>query len=148
MTTIVDAALSSPAHSTLVSALKAAGLVETLQGDGPFTVFAPTNNAFDELPSGTVDNLLKPENKAKLVSILTYHVASGKFTAADIAAKADASGKAELKTVEGNMVTVSKDSNGKWGVIDGRGDKAMIATPDMIQSNGVIHVIDKVLMPK
>ncbi len=147
--TIVDNIVNSADHTTLVSALKAADLVETLKGTGPFTVFAPTNKAFDKLAPGTLENLLKPENKAKLASILTYHVVPGRFTAADLAAKANTSGgKAILKTVEGGSMTVMKDNSGKWWATDSLGGKAVIATADVIESNGVIHVIDTVLMPK
>jgi uncharacterized surface protein with fasciclin (FAS1) repeats len=146
--TIVDNAVHSADHTTLVAALKAAGLVETLQGPGPFTVFAPTNEAFEKLPPGTVDSLLKPENKAKLTSILTYHVVPGRLTASDLAAQANANGgKAVLKTVEGDTLTVTKDGEGKWWVIDNHGGKAMITIANVIQSNGVIHVIDSVMMP-
>ena len=146
---IIQNAVNSSDHTTLVAAVKAAGLVDTLEGPGPFTVFAPTNEAFAKLPAGTVDTLLKPENKAKLTSILTYHVVSGHLTASDIAAKAEAGGgKAVLKTVEGDTITVMKDSDGKWWVIDSQGGKAMITIANVLQSNGVIHVIDTVLMPK
>jgi uncharacterized surface protein with fasciclin (FAS1) repeats len=146
--TIVDNAVNSADHTTLVAALKAAGLVETLQGKGPFTVFAPTNEAFAKLPAGTVDNLLKPENKAKLTSILTYHVVPGHLTASDIAAKAGANGgKAVFKTVQGETLTVMKDKDGNWWVVDGHGNKAMITIANVMQSNGVIHVINSVVMP-
>jgi uncharacterized surface protein with fasciclin (FAS1) repeats len=146
---IVENAVNSSDHTTLVAALKAAGLVETLQGAGPFTVFAPTNEAFAKLPAGTVDTLLKPENKAKLTSVLTYHVVSGHYTAADLDAKARSSGgKVMLKTVEGDMLTVMKDADGKWWVVDSHGNKATITIADVMQSNGVIFVIDTVLMPK
>ncbi len=144
---IVENAVNSNDHTTLVAALKAAGLVETLEGAGPFTVFAPTNEAFAKLPPGTVDTLLKPENKAKLTSILTYHVVSGHYTAADLEAKAKGS-KVVLKTVEGENLTVTKDGDGKWWVIDAQGNKAMITIANVMQSNGVIFVIDAVLMPK
>ncbi len=145
---IIENAVNSSDHTTLVAAVKAAGLVETLEGTGPFTVFAPTNEAFDKLPPGTVANLLKPENKAKLVSILTYHVVPGHLTAADIAAKANASGgKAVLKTVQGETLTVTKMADGNWWVIDEHGGKSMITIPNVLQSNGVIHVVDTVLMP-
>jgi uncharacterized surface protein with fasciclin (FAS1) repeats len=146
--TIVDNAVNSADHTTLVAALKAAGLVDTLQGPGPFTVFAPTNEAFAKLPAGTVDTLLKPENKAKLTSILTYHVVPGNYSAADIAAKADtAGGKAVFKTVEGDSLTLMKDPKGNWWVMDSKGGKAQITIANVMQSNGVIHVIDTVLMP-
>lgn len=145
---IVENAVNSKDHTTLVAALKAANLVSTLEGTGPFTVFAPTNEAFHKLPDGTVDTLLKPENKAKLISILTYHVVTGHYTAADLDAKAEtAGGKIILKTVEGDNLTVTKDRNDKWWVIDTQGNKAMITIANVLQSNGVIFVIDTVLMP-
>lgn len=145
---IVQNAVQSADHTTLVAALKAAGLVEVLEGKGPFTVFAPTNEAFDKLPPGTVATLLKPENKAKLSAILTYHVVPGHYTAADIAAKAEANGgKAVFTTVEGESLTVMKDDKGAWWVVDGHGGKATITIANVMQSNGVIHVIDGVLMP-
>ncbi|WP_225563101.1 fasciclin domain-containing protein [Rhodanobacter sp. DHG33] len=144
---IVQNAVNSKDHTTLVAAVKAAGLVDTLEGPGPFTVFAPTNEAFAALPAGTVDNLLKPANKATLVGILTYHVVPGRLTASDLAAKVAAGGgKAELKTVQGEDLTVSKDSSG-WAVTDAKGNTAHITIGDVMQSNGVIFVIDKVLMP-
>ena len=144
---IVENASNSKDHTTLVAAVKAAGLVETLQGAGPFTVFAPTNEAFAALPAGTVDDLLKPANKATLAKILTYHVVSGKYTAAELAklAKADG-GKAMLKTVEGESIAVA-DKGGKWTVTDAKGNVANITIADVAQSNGEIFVIDKVLMP-
>ena len=146
---IVENASQSADHTTLVAAVQAAGLVETLQGPGPFTVFAPTNAAFTKLPEGTVDMLLKPENKAKLSSILTYHVVPGNLNAAALEADAAAhEGKATLKTVEGEDVTVTKDAEGKWWLIDANGGKAMITQADVAQSNGNIFVIDTVLMPK
>ncbi len=146
---IVENAVNSADHTTLVAALKAADLVETLKGKGPFTVFAPTNAAFAKLPDGTVDTLLKPENKAKLTGILTYHVVPGHFTASDIEAKAKQNGgKVSFKTVQGDEVTLSKDSDGKWWVWDAQGNKAEITIANVLQSNGVIHVIDTVLMPK
>ncbi len=146
---IIANASNSTDHTTLVAAVKAAGLVETLQGPGPFTVFAPTNEAFAKLPDGTVDTLLKPENKAKLTQILTYHVVPGHLTSSDLAKQAKAGGgKVMLKTVEGGMLTVMQDNGGKWWVADTSGDKAMITIPDVLQSNGVIFVIDTVLMPK
>lgn len=145
---IVENAVNSKDHTTLVAAVKAAGLVETLAGKGPFTVFAPTNDAFNKLPSGTVDMLVKPENKGQLTSILTYHVVPGAVTAKDIAIKAEASGgKAMYETVEGEMVTLMKDDQGQWWIADNKGDKAKITIADVMQSNGVIHVIDTVLMP-
>ena len=144
---IVENAMASNDHTTLVAAVKAAGLVPTLQGPGPFTVFAPTNEAFAKLPAGTVDTLLKPENKAKLTQVLTYHVVPGKMTSTDLKAKADAmGGKVMLKTVEGDDLTVMY-KDGAWKVADGKGDVANITIPDVMQSNGVIFVIDTVLMP-
>jgi len=146
---IVENASHSKDHTTLVAAVKAAGLVETLQSPGPFTVFAPTNAAFDKLPEGTVATLLKPENKEKLASILTYHVVSGKLTASDLEKKAsEMGGKVELKTVEGAEITVMKDAKGHWWVADNSGNKAQITIADVLQSNGNIFVIDTVLLPK
>ena len=145
---IIDNAVNSKDHTTLVAAVKAAGLVETLKGPGPFTVFAPTNAAFDKLPAGTVDTLLKPENKAMLSGILTYHVVPMRLTSTDLKAKIKmGNGKAALKTVQGEDLWVSKDG-GKWWVWDAKGGKAEITIPDVIQSNGVIQVVDTVLMPK
>ena len=144
---IVENAINSKDHTTLVAAVKAAGLVDTLEGPGPFTVFAPTNEALAALPAGTVDNLLKPENKATLTKILTYHVVPGKYTAHDLAKLAKAhGGKAVLKTVEGDSITVAKH-DGKWTVTDDKGNVAHITIADVTQSNGEIFVIDKVLMP-
>ena len=144
---IVENAVNSKDHTTLVAAVKAAGLVDTLQGDGPFTVFAPTNAAFDKLPDGTVDTLLKPENKKKLTGVLTYHVVAGRLTAKDLMAKVKkGGGEAKLKTVEGEMLTV-KMKDGKLWVIDGKGDTAQVTIGDVMQSNGVIHVVDTVLLP-
>ena len=144
---IIQNAMNSKDHTTLVAAVKAAGLVATLEGPGPFTVFAPTNEAFAALPAGTVQNLLKPENKATLSKILTYHVVPGNYTAHDLSKLAMAhGGKAELKTVEGESITVAKH-DGKWTVTDAKGDVADITIADVIQSNGVIFVINKVLMP-
>jgi uncharacterized surface protein with fasciclin (FAS1) repeats len=144
---IVQNALNSKDHTTLVAAVKAAGLVDTLEGNGPFTVFAPTNEAFAKLPAGTVQTLLKPENKPELVKILTYHVVPGRITAPQIAAMAARhNGTATLKTVEGENLMFRK-SGGGWWVIDAKGDKARITIPNVMQSNGVIHVIDAVLMP-
>ena len=145
--TIVENAANSKDHTTLVAAVKAAGLAETLSGAGPFTVFAPTNAAFAKLPAGTVDTLLKPENKAMLTGILTYHVVPGRLTATDIAAQAKANGgKAVLTTVQGAMLTVWK-KDGSWYVSDAKGGTAKIGPADVLQSNGVIHVIDGVLLP-
>ncbi|EJL29296.1 fasciclin domain-containing protein [Novosphingobium sp. AP12] len=146
--TIVENAMNSKDHTTLVAAVKAAGLVETLSGPGPFTVFAPTNAAFAKLPAGTVDTLLKPENKAQLTSILTYHVVPGKMSAAMLAKNAGMhKGKAMLTTVQGEQLTVTKGPGGSWWVVDAKGGKAKITIADVNQSNGVIHVIDGVLMP-
>ncbi|RJF91548.1 fasciclin domain-containing protein [Sphingomonas cavernae] len=144
---IVDNAVNSKDHTTLVAAVKAAGLVDTLKGAGPFTVFAPTNAAFDKLPAGTVDTLLKPENKAMLTSVLTYHVVPGRMTAADIEGAASSNGgKAELKTVQGENLTAWKQG-GAWYLTDAKGGKAKITIANVMQSNGVIHVIDTVVMP-
>ena len=146
---IIQNAVNSKDHTTLVAAVKAAGLVKTLSGPGPFTVFAPTNDAFGALPDGTVPTLLKPKNKGMLTGILTYHVVAGRLSAADLAAKAKAmGGKVELKTVAGGTITVESDGAGGWEVVDGKGDKAKITIADVFQSNGVIHVIDHVLLPK
>lgn len=145
---IIQNAMNSKDHTTLVAAVKAAGLVKTLEGPGPFTVFAPTNEAFAALPPGTVDNLLKPENKPRLVKILTYHVVPGRYTSAKLAKEAAANGGwVSLKTVEGDSIKVGKDDMGGWEVKDDKGDVAHITIPDVMQSNGVIFVIDKVLMP-
>jgi uncharacterized surface protein with fasciclin (FAS1) repeats len=144
---IVQNAVNSKDHTTLVAAVKAGGLVDTLSGKGPFTVFAPTNEAFAKLPAGTVQNLVKPENKTMLDKILTYHVVPGRITAQQIAAMAAAhGGTATLKTVEGEKLMFRK-GGGSWWVIDAKGDKARITIPNVMQSNGVIHVIDTVLMP-
>jgi uncharacterized surface protein with fasciclin (FAS1) repeats len=144
---IVDNAVNSKDHTTLVAAVKAAGLVPTLKGAGPFTVFAPTNEAFDGLPAGTVDTLLKPENKPALTKVLTYHVVSGTYDSAALKkAIAAGGGKAMLTTVEGEALTVT-EMNGKFIVADGKGDMAHVTIPDVTQSNGVILVIDKVLLP-
>src|SRR3954451_16336875 len=137
--TIVENAVNSKDHTTLVAAVKAAGLVDTLSGAGPFTVFAPTNAAFGKLPAGTVDTLVKPENKATLTKILTYHVVPGKLNAADLK-----DGK-KLKTVEGEELTVKK-SDGKVMIIDAKGGSSTVTISNVNQSNGVIHVIDTVLM--
>ncbi|MGQ0457304.1 MAG: fasciclin domain-containing protein [Hyphomicrobium sp.] len=143
---IIENAVNSKDHTTLVAAVKAAGLVDTLSGKGPFTVFAPTNEAFAKLPKDTVPTLLKPENKDKLTGVLTYHVVAGKLSAEDLAAKAKANGgKVDLKTVEGANITVMGEG-GNWVVVDEKGDKSKITIADVNQSNGVIHVIDTVLM--
>lgn len=144
---IVENAVNSKDHTTLVAAVKAAGLVSTLQSDGPFTVFAPTNEAFGKLPSGTVDNLLKPENKDKLTGVLTYHVVAGNMDSKALMAKLDAGGgKTTLTTVQGEPLTIMR--HGKHlEVKDAKGNIAMITIKDVYQKNGVIHVVDKVLMP-
>lgn len=145
---IVDVAAGSPAHTTLVAAVKAAGLVETLKGAGPFTVFAPTNDAFGKLPAGTVETLLKPEAKEALTGILTYHVVAGKLDAKAVAAAIKAGGgKAELTTVAGGKLTASVE-NGKVKITDAKGNSAYVTAADLNASNGVIHVIDSVLLPK
>ena len=145
---IVDVAAGSKAHTTLVAAVKAADLVTTLKSAGPFTVFAPTNDAFAKLPAGTVDNLLKPENKAALTGILTYHVVAGNLNAkAVLAAIKKGGGKAVLTTVAGGKLTASV-IKGKVVLIDEKGGKATVTATDLAATNGVIHVIDAVLMPK
>lgn len=144
---IVANAVNSKDHTTLVAAVKAAGLVETLQGDGPFTVFAPVNDAFAKLPEGTVDNLLKPENKGTLQGVLTYHVVAGKFTAKDLTkAIKKGKGKAELTTVQGQKLTATAKGNTIM-VSDSSGNVAKVTIADVLQSNGVIHVIDTVVLP-
>ena len=144
---IVENAVNSKDHTTLVAAVKAAGLVDTLSGAGPFTVFAPTNAAFAKLPAGTVDTLIKPENKAMLTGVLTYHVVPGRITAADIAAKAKANGgTATYTTVQGEPLMFKKMGMG-WQIMDGKGDTGMITIANVMQSNGVIHVIDTVMLP-
>jgi len=146
--TIVDNAVNSKDHTTLVAAVKAAGLVDTLKGPGPFTVFAPVNTAFEKLPAGTVDTLLKPENKKALTGVLTYHVVPGRFSADELMQKADAmGGKFTLKTVQGGTLTVEKLSGSQLSVTDSKGGKANITISNVLQSNGVIHVIDSVLLP-
>ncbi len=145
---IIDNAGNSKSHTTLVAAVTAAGLVDTLKGAGPFTVFAPINAGFDALPTGTVDVLLRPENKAMLSGILTYHVVAGRLTAEDIAAGAKGShGKLALKTIAGGMIVLEPDGKDGWYVVDEHGEKARITIANLFQSNGVIHVIDHVLMP-
>jgi uncharacterized surface protein with fasciclin (FAS1) repeats len=145
---IVENAVNSKDHTTLVAAVKAAGLVDTLQGAGPFTVFAPTNEAFAKLPKGTVDTLLKPENKDKLVAVLTYHVVPGHLTAQDLADKVDqGGGQAMLTTVQGEELTVRRQGRSHLTITDSKGDVAMITIANVLQSNGVIHVINKVLIP-
>ena len=145
---IVQNAVHSSDHTTLVAAVKAAGLVSTLEGTGPFTVFAPTNEAFAKLPAGTVDSLLKPENKATLTKVLTYHVVPGRMTAVNLMkAVKDGEGQAKLKTVSGDWLIVKQAGPGKLSVTDAKGDVAMVTIGDVMQSNGVIHVIDTVLLP-
>ena len=145
---IIQNAVNSKDHTTLVAAVKAAGLVDTLQGPGPFTVFAPTNAAFGKLPAGTVDNLVKPENKAQLTKILTFHVVPGRLTAATLMkAVKDGEGVAKLKTVEGEDLWIKMPGMGKLTVSDAKGDIASVTIADVLQSNGVIHVIDTVLLP-
>lgn len=145
---IIENAVNSKDHTTLVAAVKAAGLVETLEGKGPFTVFAPTNEAFDKLPKGTVETLLKPENKKMLQGVLTYHVVAGKWSAADVmAAIKKGKGKAEVATVQGGKLWFMMDGKDVW-IMDEKGGKAKITIADVNQSNGVIHVIDTVLMHK
>ena len=146
--TVVDVAVGSKDHSTLVVAVKAADLVSTLQGKGPFTVFAPTNEAFGKLPKGTVENLLKTENKATLAKILTYHVVAGNLDAAAVVkAIKDGNGKVTLKTVSGGTLTASL-KNGKVILTDEKGGIATVTATDLKAGNGVVHVIDTVLMPK
>jgi uncharacterized surface protein with fasciclin (FAS1) repeats len=144
---IVDNAVNSKDHTTLVAAVKAAGLVATLKSAGPFTVFAPTNAAFDKLPKGTVETLVKPENKETLTKILTYHVVAGKWGAADIAKMIkDGGGSATIKTVSGGTLKASMKGN-KLVLTDEKGGMSTVTIKDVYQSNGVIHVIDTVLMP-
>jgi uncharacterized surface protein with fasciclin (FAS1) repeats len=145
---IIQNAINSKDHTTLAAAVKAAGLVETLEGAGPFTVFAPTNEAFAKLPPGTVDNLLKPQNKPTLVKILTYHVVPGRMTAAGLMKAIKAGeGMARLKTVAGEELTVKEAGPGKLSITDAKGDVAHVTIANVLQSNGVIHVIDTVLLP-
>jgi uncharacterized surface protein with fasciclin (FAS1) repeats len=146
---IVENAVNSKAHTTLVAAVKAAGLVETLQSKGPFTVFAPVNDAFENLPAGTVESLLKPENKATLTKVLTYHVVAGKMNFDDIAKAIKAGGgKATMKTVSGGTLTAMMNGMHNIMLKDEGGNMANITTYDVNQSNGVIHVIDTVVLPK
>ena len=145
---IIENAVNSKDHTTLVAAVKAAGLVDTLSGPGPFTVFAPTNAAFAKLPAGTVESLVKPENKATLTTILTYHVVSGAMDSKAIAAAIKAGGgKAELTTVQGGKLTATMSGN-KLKLIDAKGGASVVTIKDVYQSNGVIHVVDTVLMPQ
>ncbi|MDQ3141448.1 MAG: fasciclin domain-containing protein [Bacteroidota bacterium] len=146
---IVSNAINSKDHTTLVAAVKAAGLVETLQSKGPFTVLAPVNNAFEDLPEGTVETLLKPENKSALSGVLTYHVLAGTYSFATIkAAIAKAGGKKKMKTVNGQELIFKMNGKNNIVVLDSKGSVSNISTYDVFQSNGVIHVIDKVLLPK
>jgi len=145
---VVDIALGSTDHTTLVAAVKAADLAATLKGQGPFTVFAPTNEAFGKLPAGTVDGLLKPENKAQLAKILTYHVVSGNLDAAALVAAINSgNGKVVLTTVSGGKLTGSIE-NGKVKLTDETGNSAFVTTADLKGTNGVVHVIDGVVLPK
>jgi uncharacterized surface protein with fasciclin (FAS1) repeats len=145
---VIENVVNSKDHTTLVAAVKAAGLVQTLEGPGPFTVFAPTNEAFAALPAGTVDTLLKPENKAELTKILTYHVVAGKYYTADLKSLIERDGgKAELPTVAGPDLTFTIGGDGAVEVTDAKGDVAEITIADVTQSNGVIQVINKVLLP-
>ncbi|MDO8952350.1 MAG: fasciclin domain-containing protein [Draconibacterium sp.] len=145
---VVDIAIGSADHTTLVAAVKAADLVTTLKGKGPFTVFAPTNAAFAKLPAGTVESLLKPENKAQLAKILTYHVVSGNLDAAAVVAAINSgNGKAVLTTVSGGKLTGTMD-NGKVKLTDESGKSAFVTVADLKGTNGVVHVIDGVVLPK
>ena len=145
---IVENAVNSKDHTTLVAAVKAAGLVETLSSQGPFTVFAPINQAFDVLPAGTVETLLKPENKARLTSVLTYHVVPGKLNSWDLMKMIkEGNGSATLTTVQGDAITAKKNGDAIM-ITDENGGTANVTIPDVNQSNGVIHVVDKVLLPK
>jgi len=145
---VVDIAIGSADHTTLVAAVKAADLVTTLKGEGPFTVFAPTNAAFAKLPAGTVEGLLKPENKSQLAKILTYHVVSGNLDAAAVIAAVKAgNGKAVVTTVSGGKLTVTLDM-GKVKLTDESGNSAYVVAADLKGSNGVVHVIDAVVLPK
>jgi uncharacterized surface protein with fasciclin (FAS1) repeats len=145
---IVQNAMNSADHTTLVAAVKAAGLADTLQGSGPFTVFAPTNDAFSKLPAGTVDTLLKPENKAMLTKVLTYHVVAGRWSAADLMNKIkEGNGTAELTTVEGGKLWAMLHDGKHIMLKDEKGGTALVTIANVFQSNGVIHVLDTVLMP-
>ena len=145
---IIENAINSQDHTTLVAAVKAAGLVETLQGKGPFTVFAPTNSAFARLPAGTVDNLVQPENKSTLTKILTYHVVAGRVDSKELMQRIKkGKGTATLTTVEGGKLWVM-EKDGKLWLKDEKGNMAQITISDVYQSNGVVHVIDTVVMPK
>lgn len=145
---IIQNAVNSADHTTLVAAVKAAGLVDTLEGAGPFTVFAPTNEAFNKLPAGTVDTLLKPENKAMLTKVLTYHVVAGRLAAHDLLKKIkEGNGTAELTTVEGGKLWAMSADGKHITLKDEKGGTSMVTIPNVMQSNGVIHVVDTVLMP-
>ena len=145
---IVQNAVNSKDHTTLVAAVKAAGLVDTLQSAGPFTVFAPVNSAFAKLPAGTVDTLLKPENKGTLTTVLTYHVVPGRLTAVNLMkAVKDGNGEAKFKTVAGSEITVTSPSAGKLTITDAKGGTSSVTISDVLQSNGVIHVVNSVLLP-
>jgi uncharacterized surface protein with fasciclin (FAS1) repeats len=145
---IIQNAVNSADHTTLVAAVKAAGLVDTLEGPGPFTVFAPTNQAFDKLPAGTVDSLLKPENKSLLTKVLTYHVVTGRLSSSDLLKKIrDGNGTAELTTVEGGKLWVMLHDGKHIMLKDEKGGTALVTIANVFQSNGVIHVIDTVVMP-
>jgi uncharacterized surface protein with fasciclin (FAS1) repeats len=144
---IIDNAVNSADHTTLVAAVKAAGLVPTLKGAGPFTVFAPTNAAFAKLPAGTVDTLLKPESKGMLTTVLTYHVVPGRIDAATLASRIrSGGGSAMLKTAQGGSLTARMRGNDVV-IVDAKGGTSVVTTADVMQSNGVIHVVDTVLMP-
>lgn len=144
---IIENAVNSKDHETLVTAVKAAGLVDTLSGKGPFTVFAPTDAAFGKLPKGTVEKLVEPASKKQLTQVLTYHVVPGEHTASELmAAIKKGGGKATMKTVEGDQLTFTQ-SGSTITVADTKGGKAKVTIADVMQSNGVIHVVDKVLMP-
>lgn len=145
---IIQNAVNSADHTTLVAAVKAAGLVDTLEGPGPFTVFAPTNQAFDKLPAGMVDSLLKPENKSLLTKVLTYHVVAGRLSSSDLLKKIrDGNGTAEITTVEGGKLWVMLHDGKHIMLKDEKGGTALVTIADVFQSNGVIHVIDTVVMP-
>lgn len=147
--TIVENAVNSKDHKTLVAAVKAAGLVETLSGPGPFTVFAPTDKAFGKLPKGTVETLVMPENKQQLAGVLTYHVVAGRLDSKELMKDVrDGGGKAMLKTVEGESLTVTQPTRKTLAITDARGATSRITIKDVYQSNGVIHVVDGVLLPK
>lgn len=146
--TIVENTAASKDHTTFVAGIEAAGLAETLRGEGPFTVFAPVNKAFDKLPKGTVATLLEPDGKGKLVEILSYHVVPGRFGAADLVIAAEmAGGEVRLPTLEGEELVVGHDGR-KLEVVDAKGGMAVVTIPDVYQRNGVVHVVDSVLQPR